>query len=284
VDNNVITDYRAVMWIDDREARIIYFDADDADEKAVHPTRPPRHLYNKPESTAEARERAGAVYYRTAADALGEVKEFLVTGPSSAKNKFVTWLRDHAPLTANRLCGVESLPAVTDQQLVAAGRRFFKEVWSLRAALHLAALSGDQAPLALPLIRATWPEVDLATWLSFVEFFYDEASTNWAGVLALRDPAGGICGVVAYQLERDLRVGPILAAQLFTAVDLVNSLRTVRALLDGAEERALELGCAGVQIRLHKEQGALGHRLRSLGLSSETDLFWKEIHPARGRN
>ena len=100
----------------------------------------------------------------------------------------------------------------------------------------------------------------------------------------MRDLAGYICGVLAYRLDQDLRAGAILAVHLFTAVDLVNSLRTVRALLDAAEMRALELGCAGVQVRLYNEQAGLASRSRSLGLSSEAGLFWKKIGSAQTRN
>ncbi len=149
---------------------------------------------------------------------------------------------------------------------------------------HVGPLSGEQVPLAFPLIQATWPGADLASWLSFVEFFNDHLATMGSGVLALRDQGGYICGVLVYRRDRDLRAGPILAVELLTAVDLVDSPRTVQALLDAAETRALELGCAGVQIRLHKDQAGLASRLRSLALVSEAGLFWKKIDPVQARS
>lgn len=144
---------------------------------------------------------------------------------------------------------------------------------------HTVVLSADQVPEALPLIQVTWPSVDLASWQSFVQFFCAQTAAGDAGVLALRDPAGDLCGLLAYRLDRDLRVGPVLAVHLFTAVDLANSRRTVRALLDIAEARASQLGCAGVQIRLGNEQSGLASRLRALGLSSEAGLFWRKVEP-----
>src|SRR5450432_2353548 len=128
---------------------------------------------------------------------------------------------------------------------------------------HVAALSDDQVPQAFPLIQATWPGADLTAWQSFVQFFNDRTVAGDAGVLAVRDPAGSICGVLAYRLDRDLQAGPMLAVQLFTAVDLMNSRRTVLALLDAAEARASELGCQGVQIRLYSDQSGLASRLRA---------------------
>jgi hypothetical protein len=149
---------------------------------------------------------------------------------------------------------------------------------------RVAALSDDQVPLAYPLIQATWPGAELGAWQSFVQFFNDRNMGEHAGVLAVRDPSAAICGILAYRLDRDLRAGRMLAVQLFTAVDLANSPRTVQALLDAAEVRAAELGCAGVQIRLYGDQSGLASRLRRLGLSYEGGLFWKQIGPVLARN
>jgi hypothetical protein len=146
---------------------------------------------------------------------------------------------------------------------------------------RVAALSDDQVPQAFPLIQATWPGADLIAWRSFVEFFNDRTTAGYAGVLAVRDPAGSICGILAYRLDRDLRVGRLLFVQLFTAVDLINSPRTVRALLDAAEERACELSCERIQIRLYSDQRGLASRLRALGLSSEGGLLWKSVDRSR---
>ena len=140
--------------------------------------------------------------------------------------------------------------------------------------LHIAALSGDSIPQAFPLVQATCPGVDLAFWRAFVEFFCDRSSTD-RGVLAAFSSAGYIGGVLAYRIDRDLRAGLVLDVQLFTPVDLLNSPRMVRALLDAAERRAIELGCAGLRIRLYDEQAGVASHLCALGLSPEARLFWK---------
>ena len=111
----------------------------------------------------------------------------------------------------------------------------------MRASFASVVLSGDQVPQALPLVQATWPGVDLASWESFVTFFSGRAASEESGLLALCDGAGYLCGVLAYRRDWDLRAGPILAVPLFTAVDVANSLQIVRALLDAAERQASEL-------------------------------------------
>ena len=100
-------------------------------------------------------------------------------------------------------------------------------------------------------------------------------SSKRRGVLAAFSSAGYIGGVLAYRIDRDLRAGLVLDVQLFTPVDLLNSPRMVRALLDAAERRAIELGCAGLRIRLYDEQAGVASHLCALGLSPEARLFWK---------
>lgn len=154
----------------------------------------------------------------------------------------------------------------------------------MSVSFHTVALSDDQVPLAFPLIQATWPGVDLTAWRSFVQFFRGQRAAAKSEVLTLCDSAGCRCGVIAYRLDHDLRVGRILAVHLFATIDLANSPQPVRALLDAAEIRASELDCEGIQIRLGQEQSGLASRLRTLGLSPEAGLFWKNIDPAPTRN
>jgi hypothetical protein len=145
-------------------------------------------------------------------------------------------------------------------------------------------LSGGLIPLALPLVRATWPVVDMAAWQTYVQFFNDRAPGAESGVLGLRDEARCLCGVLAFRLDRDVVEGPVLAVPLFTAADVANSPRTIRALLDAAETRALDLGCMAVRIHLANGQAGLASRLRLQGLSPDIGQYWSKVDPARQRN
>jgi len=154
----------------------------------------------------------------------------------------------------------------------------------MSASFDTVVLSGDLVPQTLPLVQATWPTADLTAWWNFVQFFTDQAVSRESGVHGLRDSAGCFCGVFAYRLDRDLLIGPILAVHLFTAVDVANSPRTIRALLDAAERRAHELGCAAVRISLCNGQDELASRLRTLGLASEIGQFWKNVDHRQSRS
>ena len=118
--------YHAVVWIDHREARVIHFNADEAEEQTVPAKHTSRHLHSSSGSPAGTHDRGDSDYFRSVADAVSDAGAFLVTGPAGAKTEFVTWIGAHVPQAAKRLAGVETLAQVSDKQLVAEARRFFK--------------------------------------------------------------------------------------------------------------------------------------------------------------
>ena len=114
----------AVVWIDHHEARVLYLDAHAPD--VVHPDHPPRHLHHKAGSASGSHAKADPDYFRDIATAIEPVKEVLVVGPSGAKTEFVAWLKSHAPSVAGRIFGVEPLQRMTDGEILAEARHFFK--------------------------------------------------------------------------------------------------------------------------------------------------------------
>jgi stalled ribosome rescue protein Dom34 len=118
--------YHAVVWIDHHEARIVYFNAEEADETVLHPHHQPRHLHSRAGSAAGAKAKESQEYYSSVAHALAEAKEFLVLGPANAKTELVKHLHRHAPQLVERLKGVETSARLTDAQLAAEARRYFK--------------------------------------------------------------------------------------------------------------------------------------------------------------
>ena len=92
----------------------------------MHPAHPSHHLHHKSGSASGTHDKGEPSFYHDVAKALGEAKEFLVVGPSTAKTEFVTWLRGHSPTMIERLFGVEPLQQMSDGQIVAEARRFFK--------------------------------------------------------------------------------------------------------------------------------------------------------------
>jgi len=136
--------------------------------------------------------------------------------------------------------------------------------------------SENQVAEALPLVQATWRNVELTSWQRYIQSFAGEEATK-AGVMAMRDSSGRLCGLFAYNIRRTLQRGLVLDIPLFTAVDLANSLRVVGALLAAAEKQAFALNCAALEIRLSPDQSQLRDRLRGLGLSVDASLLGKPV-------
>lgn len=117
--------YHAVVWMDHHEARLLAFNAEAADETVVHPANSPRHLHHKGGNPSGDNDVEEPSFYRDIAAALGDAKEILVAGPSSAKTEFVKYLAKHMPHLLERVRRIETLDKVTDGQLLAEARRFF---------------------------------------------------------------------------------------------------------------------------------------------------------------
>ena len=137
-------------------------------------------------------------------------------------------------------------------------------------------LSEAELPQALPLLCATWPRLDLASWERYALAFRE----NRAGqgrITGMHDSSGGLCGLFASRIEDDLGRERTLAVPLFTALDIRNSLAPVRTLLETAEVIARRQGCTSAKLHLTSEQDELGKRLRRLGLSLAGTCYRSEL-------
>lgn len=125
----------AIVWIDHHKARIIHFSADEAEERTIEPAHPSPHLQHRAGNPTGTRAQGDADYFRRIVDALTATGEILVAGPSTAKIEFLTWMRSRAPETIERLCGVETLPQMSDGQLLAEARQYFRRADRMRPQL-----------------------------------------------------------------------------------------------------------------------------------------------------
>jgi hypothetical protein len=142
-------------------------------------------------------------------------------------------------------------------------------------------LTDEQASQAFPLVQGAKPGIELPAWREFVRFHNSQLPAGHSGVLAMRDGGDCICGIFAYRVEQDLMSGPILSIQLFVAADILNSLSTVRALIDAAEVSAFKLGCGAVQIRTSSNQRVMGSHLQTLGLARDAYVSCRKIEPSQ---
>ena len=112
--------YQALVWIDDQEAKIVRLYGNGIDYRCV--TLAATLAGPSPQSAGDDLS-ARTTYFGAVADALGDARKFLVTGPSVAKAAFAHWLERWRPLSYVCLSGFATLPRTPDGRLVGeAGR------------------------------------------------------------------------------------------------------------------------------------------------------------------
>jgi len=141
--------------------------------------------------------------------------------------------------------------------------------------LNVSLMSPVEVDRAFPLIRTVCPQAELEDWRSFArQRIANEGSRT--GILFIENEQGCIVGVGAYQLSHDLIHGPILYADQFCALDIVDQSNIVRALEGGIEKIARRHGCTAVHTTIassssQRDDGWLctvlherGHRIEGL--------------------
>lgn len=139
------------------------------------------------------------------------------------------------------------------------------------------ALTADEIAPAFPLLHASAPNVDFATWRSFARHLVDPVVPGALGAICLRNEAGYLCGVLTYRTDRHLEHGTVLTVDLFAALDVVGDGEATHALLQSAEEKARALRCAALQIYLNADQNSPAKRIAAAGYRAGGKLFGKSL-------
>lgn len=115
--------HHAVIWMDHNEARVFKFRGEAEIEKidlhgTVH-----KHLHNR--KAVSGRREDDPKFFDDVSETLGDVDEFLVCGPGTAKLELVKAIHKRHHDLEPRLAGVETVDHPTDGQLIAYARRYF---------------------------------------------------------------------------------------------------------------------------------------------------------------
>ena len=127
--------YHVVVWMDHKEAKILALDGNTHFARIENPSRDER-LHHRAGSVGVGHRHENAQYLRQVADAIASAHEIVVTGPALAKVEFVDWMTRHAPQTASRVLGVETLDHPTNGELMAFAKRFFRAKDRMRTQLQ----------------------------------------------------------------------------------------------------------------------------------------------------
>lgn len=118
--------FHAVVWIDHHEARVFYFDAEDAERLVVHPAHAAQHIHHKANSVGSGHAQVDPKYLGEVTKAIAAAGAVLIAGPANAKHELVKFIEAHEPALRARVYGVETLDHPTEGQLLAHARQYFR--------------------------------------------------------------------------------------------------------------------------------------------------------------
>lgn len=142
----------------------------------------------------------------------------------------------------------------------------------------------DQAPTVYPLVREAIPGIELRAWLQFAKRVADPRRAAREGVIVVvRRPRLLPCGLFVYRREVDLERGPVLVAEHFVAVDVLDPEPVMHALIDELDGLARRLECGAIRAMVLGKSSQLAARLHAAGHRAEGAALWKDVEtPAAG--
>lgn len=124
--------YHAVVWLDHREARVLFFDRNAFHEVDLEATDPHAHLHHRAGSLTGKRTAEDQAFFHHIVEAMKPAQEWLVTGPGQAKLELIKHIHRHDPELGDRVVGVETADHPTSRQVVAHARAYFKAADRMR--------------------------------------------------------------------------------------------------------------------------------------------------------
>lgn len=113
-------------------------------------------------------------------------------------------------------------------------------------------LSRDQVRSLYPLVREAVPSLTLPTWLRFARQLTGTRRASQCGIVAARREGRLFpCGLFCYRVEEDLKLGKVLIADHFVAVDLLDPASVLAALVEELDSLAKRMGCHAVRSLVH---------------------------------
>jgi hypothetical protein len=116
----------AVVWLDHCEAKVFLLTRDGYDLATISTDLPHHQIHNKAGTVEGKRLPLDQSYHRQIVAALEPAMEWLIVGPSSARDELASYIHTHEQRLATRVIGIEPADHPTDGEIVAHARAFFK--------------------------------------------------------------------------------------------------------------------------------------------------------------
>lgn len=118
--------FHAVVSIDHAEATVFEFAQSDVSEHRIKAKDRQGNIHHKAGSIGSGHSHDGKSYLTEVAAALKPSHEILIVGHGTAKDELASFIRDHVPLLAPHIMGVEAMDQSTKGEILAFARKFFE--------------------------------------------------------------------------------------------------------------------------------------------------------------
>jgi hypothetical protein len=118
--------FHAVVSIDHAEATVFEFAEDNVTEHRIKAMDRQGDIHHKAGSVSSGHAHDSKAYLTAVVGALKPSHEILIVGHGTAKDELASFIRDHAPLLAPRIMGVEAIDQPTKGEILALAKKFFE--------------------------------------------------------------------------------------------------------------------------------------------------------------
>jgi len=119
-----MTTNHVVIWIDHKEAHLLYFDPSLNELIKSHSNHP--HLHHKSNVIGSGKAPEDKRYFHNVISAAAKSNEILIMGPGLAKTEFHKFVVIHEPILSKKIIGIETCDHPTDHQIVAFAKKYFQ--------------------------------------------------------------------------------------------------------------------------------------------------------------
>ena len=115
----------AVIWIDHKEAHIMFLSEAASEAEIIRSKSTHTHLHHKANEIGSGKVALDSKYLHSVIQAVKESKEILILGPGSAKLELMKHAHKHDVQLAEKIVGVETVDHPSDKEILAHARKFF---------------------------------------------------------------------------------------------------------------------------------------------------------------
>jgi stalled ribosome rescue protein Dom34 len=117
--------YHAVVWIDHKEAHVLHFTREGAENAVVHAHPKHRQTHHRKGVIGSGKAPEDREFFDNVATSLAGAAEILIVGPAQAGQEFAKYLEKHASDLAGKVLAVEAADHPGDGELLKLARHFF---------------------------------------------------------------------------------------------------------------------------------------------------------------